>query len=118
MPPGAASAFQVRLERDGPVAVITVDNPPVNALHPDVAREIESHVLALGDDPAVRAIVLTGAGDHFVAGGDIHYFRDLDRYKAERYALGVQRMQDELGLVPQPVIAALNGTTLGGGCEL
>jgi enoyl-CoA hydratase len=72
----------------------------------------------VGDDPAVRAVVLTGAGKHFVAGGDIKYFRTLDRYKAERYALAVQRMQDALGLVPQPVIAALNGTTLGGGCEL
>jgi enoyl-CoA hydratase len=114
----AASPFEVRLDRDGPVAVITVDNPPVNALHPEVGRGIEAHVLALGDDPTVRAVVLTGAGRHFVAGGDITYFRTLDRYKAERYAFGIQRMQDALGLIPQPVIAALNGTTLGGGCEL
>src|SRR5690349_2918627 len=103
MPSEAATAFEVRLDHEGPVAVITVDNPPVNALHPDVGRAIEDHVAALGDDPTVRAIVLTGAGEHFVAGGDINYFRTLDRYKAERYALAIQRMQDQLGLLPQPV---------------
>jgi enoyl-CoA hydratase len=118
MPPDAARPQLVRVERDGSVAVLTMDNPPVNALHPDVGRAIEEHVAELGDDPAVRAIVLTGAGKHFAAGGDIEYFKTLDRYTAERYALAIQRMQDGLGLIPQPVIAALNGTTLGGGCEL
>ncbi len=50
-----------------------------------------------------------------MAGGDIRYFRTLDRWRAERYVLAVQAMQDALGLLPQPVIAAVNGTALGGG---
>jgi enoyl-CoA hydratase len=111
-------AFDIGFEHHGPVAVITIDNPPVNALHPDVASEIQRHVNAVGDDPDVRALVITGTGRHFVAGGDIEHFKTLDTYRAERYALAVQTMQDSLGLLPQPVIAAINGTCLGGGCEL
>jgi enoyl-CoA hydratase/carnithine racemase len=111
-------AFEVRLERNEHVATITVDNPPVNALHPDVARAIHEHVGTIGDDPELRAVVLTSAGRHFMAGGDIEYFKTLDRHRAERYVLGVQAMQDALQQLPQPVIAAINGTCLGGGCEL
>jgi enoyl-CoA hydratase len=111
-------AFEIRTERRGAIAVITIDNPPVNALHPDVAAEIHRHMNVIGDDPEVRVLVLTGVGRHFVAGGDIEHFTTLDSYRAERYALGVQAMQDALGLLPQPVIAAINGTCLGGGCEL
>jgi enoyl-CoA hydratase/carnithine racemase len=111
-------AFEVRLERDGHVATLTIDNPPVNALHPDVARSLEARFEELGADPETRAIVLTGAGRHFMGGGDIAYFRTLTRASAERYVLGIQRMQDAIGLLPQPVIAAVNGAALGGGCEL
>src|SRR5699024_1041146 len=106
------------LERQGAVAVITIDNPPVNALHPDVADGIAARVTSVAADRTIRAVVLTGTGKHFVAGGDIEYFKSLDRTNAERYVLGVQRMQDDLATLPQPVIAALNGHTLGGGCEL
>jgi enoyl-CoA hydratase/carnithine racemase len=112
-------ASEVRSERRGPVVVVTVDNPPVNALHPDVAEAIGARCHEASEDPDVRAIVLTGAGDkHFMAGGDIDFIRTLDAYRAERYVFAVQRMQDQLGLLPQPVVAALNGTTLGGGLEL
>jgi enoyl-CoA hydratase len=112
-------AFDVRSERRGHVAVVTIDNPPVNALHPDVAAAIHDRCREAGEDPDVRAIVLTGAGErHFMAGGDIKFIQTLDAFKAERYVFAVQEMQDQLGLLPQPVIAALNGTTLGGGLEL
>ncbi|MFT3865114.1 MAG: enoyl-CoA hydratase-related protein [Solirubrobacterales bacterium] len=111
-------AFEVRLERRGRTAIITIDNPPVNALHPDVAAAIGERVAEVGEDRELRALILTGAGRHFMAGGDIEFFKTLDRSRAERYVLGVQRMQDDLATLPQPVIAALNGTTLGGGCEL
>lgn len=111
-------AFEVRLDRRDSVAIITIDNPPVNALHPDVAAAIGQKAACVGDDRELRAVVLTGAGKHFMAGGDIEFFNTLTRASAERYVLGVQKMQDDLATLPQPVIAALNGTTLGGGCEL
>lgn len=103
---------------EGHVGIVTIDNPPVNALHPDVARAIADRVEEAAAHPDVRCIVLTGAGKHFVAGADLKYVTTIDRREAEQYALGVQAMQDRLGTVAQPVIVAINGTALGGGCEL
>jgi enoyl-CoA hydratase len=111
-------AFEVRLERDGAIASVTIDNPPVNALHPDVAKAIHGRIDEIGADPDLRAVILAAAGPHFMAGGDIEFFKTLDRYSAERYVLGVQAMQEAIWQLPQPVIAAINGTCLGGGLEL
>lgn len=110
--------FEVTLETRDRIALITINNPPVNALHPAVAEAIAEQVAKVASDDEVRVLVLTGAGKHFMAGGDIEYFKTLNRSRAERYVLGIQKMQDDLSTLPQPVIAALNGTALGGGCEL
>jgi enoyl-CoA hydratase/carnithine racemase len=111
-------AFEVRTDRLGAVAVITIENPPVNALHPDVGAALEERLDEVADDISIRCVILTGAGRHFMAGGDIAHFPSLDRNRAERYVLGVQRMQDAIATLPQPVIAAVAGAALGGGCEL
>lgn len=111
-------AFEVHVARDGDVAVLTVENPPVNALHPDLGVMIEQRLREIGDEPSIRCAIVTGAGRHFMAGGDIAHFPSLDRDRAERYVLGIQRMQDAIGTLPQPVIAAIAGAALGGGCEL
>ncbi len=98
--------------------VIVIKNPPVNALHPDVSDEILTATQVLATKGAARSVILTGVGKYFVAGGDIKYFASLGAATAEAYALRIQKMQEALQLLSMPVIAAVNGVALGGGCEL
>lgn len=108
----------VRAEDRGHTRILLIDNPPVNALHPDVADEIRHCVNEADRDGDVRSLVLTGEGRCFVAGGDIRYFVGLTGKGAEDMALIVQKMQRGLQAARMPVIAAVNGHALGGGCEL
>jgi enoyl-CoA hydratase len=111
-------ASEVRLEREGAIATVTVDSPPVNALHPNVAAMLLARIEELAAEPDVRCVILTGAGRHFMAGADIAHFPNLDRASGEAYALSIQQMQFALGGLAPPVIAAVHGAVLGGGCEL
>lgn len=111
-------ASEVRLDQDGSVATLTVNNPPVNALHPDVAEKLLARIEEIARQPEVRCVIVTGEGRHFMAGADIGHFPTLDRARAEAYALDIQRMQFALGRLGPPVIAAVHGAALGGGCEL
>lgn len=109
----------VRTRTENDVCVVTIDNPPVNAFHPDVAEALIAAFDALSRlSPKPRAVVLTGAGRYFMAGGDIRFFQTLDQTSAERYARRIQFCQELITHFPAPVIAALNGSALGGGTEL
>ena len=102
----------VSLTRDAGVAVIVIDNPPVNALSRDVrAGLVETLDEAVADD-SVRAIVVACAGDTFCAGADIREF-DLPPQPPHLTDV-IQRFED----ATKPVVAALHGNALGGGCEL
>ncbi|HER62417.1 MAG TPA: crotonase, partial [Desulfobacteraceae bacterium] len=71
------------------------------------------------DDRAVRAVIMTGAGEKaFVAGGDIGYLATLDVEGARRFALLAQKVLNQIEAFPKPVVAAINGYALGAGCEL
>jgi len=99
------------------VAVITIDNPPVNALSQEVADGIDAAVAQAQADPAVRGIVIAGAGRTFVAGADIKGLEEL----AWGTGSGAPDMHDILARLedgPKPLVMALHGTTLGGGLEL
>ena len=100
------------LERDGPIALITIDHPPVNALSRDVRAGLLGALDEALNDAAVRAIVLGAAGASFCAGADIREFEAAPQ--PPHLTDVIQRFEDS----PKPVIAALHGSVLGGGCEL
>jgi enoyl-CoA hydratase len=108
------------LERDGPVAIVTVNRPKVlNALNAPTMDELRRTILALKHDESVRAVVMTGAGDKsFIAGADINELAVQTPAGGRAHALRGQHVLDLIENMGKPVIAAINGYALGGGCEL
>jgi enoyl-CoA hydratase len=108
------------LERDGAVAIVTLNRPKVlNALNSQTLTELDGAMTQLKDDAAVRAIVITGAGDKsFVAGADINELALLSPVAGKEHARRGQQVLDAIEQLGKPVIAAVNGFALGGGCEL
>src|SRR5919202_1978408 len=108
------------LERDGAVAVVTINRPKVlNALNAQTLDELRRVMLELKADESVRAIVLTGAGEKsFVAGADINELAVQTPTSGREHALTGQHVLDVIENLGKPVIAAINGFALGGGCEL
>lgn len=115
-PPGA-----VHVERDGPVAIVTVDRPPVNALGNAVLEQLGRAADALAGDEGIRAIVLTGAGEKaFMAGADLDEFRAmLDDEGAIYEHVAISRSALTLLCdLTQPVVAAIQASAMGGGLEV
>src|SRR6516162_11570004 len=106
----------VQLSREGGVAVITISNPPVNALSPGVPEGIRSSIERAADDPAVTAIVVIGGGRTFIAGADIREFGKL--VSGEKPRRSLLPMLREIEDCPKPVVMAIHGTAFGGGLEL
>jgi 3-hydroxyacyl-CoA dehydrogenase len=102
----------VETQRQGDVAVIRMDNPPVNALGHALRTGLEKAFAEANADAAVKAIVLTGTGKFFSAGADITEF------KAEMKEPFLPQLIDKIEASTKPVVAAVNGTALGGGLEL
>jgi enoyl-CoA hydratase len=108
------------LERYGSVAIITVNRPPVmNALNVATLIELRAVFEKLATSHDVRAIILTGVGEKsFVAGADIEEIRDLDMISGKEFAARGLALYSFIEKMRVPVIAAVNGYALGGGCEL
>jgi enoyl-CoA hydratase len=108
------------LDRDGRIAVVTINRPPVlNALNRSTLDELRRVMLDLRADSDVGAIVLTGSGTKaFAAGADISELTALSADEAHAQARGGQQVFDLIDTLGKPVIAAINGVALGGGCEL
>ena len=110
----------VTSERRDAVALVTIDNPPMNALSAALLEELEAELEELDTDDAVRAIVLRGAGDRaFVAGADIKEFPALRESASEGgSARGIQQVGRRMDAARTPFVAAIRGYCLGGGLEL
>ncbi|OAQ54493.1 enoyl-CoA hydratase [Natrinema mahii] len=108
----------VDLEWDGAVATLTVDRPDaLNALNVETLTAMGEAIEDAADEGA-RALVLTGAGDAFIAGADIKYMRDLGAENAQEWGALGHDVADALEAFPAPTIAAVNGYAFGGGCEM
>jgi enoyl-CoA hydratase len=108
------------LDREGAVALVTINRPKVlNALNTQTLDELRRAVLDLRRDDSVRVVILTGAGEKsFVAGADINELATQTPTSGREHALGGQHVFDLIENLGKPVIAAINGYALGGGCEL
>jgi enoyl-CoA hydratase/carnithine racemase len=108
----------VRLESAAGIGTIRLDRPPVNALNTQVQEEIRAAALAAAEDPAVRAVVVWGGARAFAAGADIAELADLSYAQMSARAAALSSAFDAVAKIPKPVVAAVTGYALGGGCEL
>jgi enoyl-CoA hydratase len=108
------------VERDGAVLVVTINRPDkLNALSRATLAELDRAIAEAGADDGVRAVIVTGAGEKsFVAGADIKELALLSAIEAREHARAGQAAFDRIESLGKPVIAAVNGFALGGGCEL
>ncbi|WP_210241875.1 MULTISPECIES: enoyl-CoA hydratase-related protein [Bradyrhizobium] len=115
----AMTLANVLYEKRGAIAHVTVNRPKVlNALNTATWQDLRTAFANAKDDPAVRGIILTGAGDKaFIAGADISELAQATAVDAERSSRIGQQVLDLIENLGKPVIAAINGFALGGGCE-
>ena len=108
------------VERDGAIATVTINRPNLlNALNDETMEEIGTCFEELDKEEGVRAVILTGGGEKsFVAGADIGELKEQDRKGGEERSLRGQKTLLMIENLSKPVIAAINGYALGGGCEL
>lgn len=108
--------FKIAIEEG--VGVVTINNPPANALSTSVVKELAQVVEQLTLEKSVKVIVLTGAGKFFIAGADIKELSGLDQTNGHSTSQLGQRVFNTLEQMDKPWIAAINGACLGGGLEL
>src|SRR5262249_26222146 len=108
----------VRVERDGAIATIRLDRPPMNALNAQVQDELAAAAAHVGADPATRAVVIYGGGKGFAAGADSKEMADAPYARAAAYSRRLQAVFTAVAKIPMPVVAAVTGYALGGGLEL
>jgi 3-hydroxypropionyl-coenzyme A dehydratase len=102
------------------IAIIKINRPEaLNAMNVDVIDELSSAIDRIDVDNAVKVVIITGAGERaFCAGADIAYMVNINPIEAEKYASSAQMVLNKIERLGKPVIAAVNGFALGGGCEL
>src|SRR6476659_496922 len=109
-----------RLGDNENIVILTINRPEVlNAINIDVISELTNAFDAIDLDDNIRIVIITGAGERsFCAGADLNYVVNLSPIEAERYATTIHNLLNKIENLPRPVIAAINGYALGGGCEI
>ena len=112
--------YVVRSQIDDDIAIIKINRPEVlNALDKEVVTELYTEIETVGIDDKIKTVIITGSGERsFCAGGDLRYVINIDPIEAERYASFMHSLLNKIENLEKPVIAAINGYALGGGCQL
>ncbi len=108
----------IKMEKNGGIAELTLERGKVNALNPIVIEEMKTAFESLEDDRAVKAVVLTGRGKFFSFGFDIPELRAYSKDRFTEYLISFSDLCSYMFLYPKPVVAALNGHAVAGGCML
>ena len=110
----------IQVEPQEDIATIRINRQEaLNAMNTDVISELSRAIDIVGVDDSIKVVIITGAGDRsFCAGADISYMVDIDPMTAERYASAAQSVLNKIEKLEKPILAAVNGFALGGGCEL
>lgn len=109
----------VHLKKDGQIATVIINNPPVNALNERVMNGLNNILDDLENSSDIQVVIITGAGEKaFVAGADIREFLELNEVTAKQFITKGQGIINKIEDLKIPVICAINGFALGGGCEL
>lgn len=115
-----SSMKYIQLEPQSEVAIIKINRPEaLNAFNADVILELSRTIDIVAVDDGIKVVIITGAGERsFSAGADISYMVNITPIMAEKYASSAQEVLNKIERLEKPVIAAINGFALGGGCEL
>lgn len=109
----------IMVDKEGGVGIVKMNRPTaMNALNSETLGELKEAFAQLKDDDGVKVIIITGEGKAFVAGADIAEMKDMTGEQAREFSQAGQKVFNEIARMKKPVIAAVNGFALGGGCEL
>ena len=114
-----SSLKNIQLKIEGRIALIVMNRPKaMNALNNDTLFELNQIIQWANDSDEISGLIITGEGKSFVAGADISQMKDYDSEEGRKYANFAQGVFNKIESLEKPVIAAVNGFALGGGCEL
>jgi 3-hydroxypropionyl-coenzyme A dehydratase len=115
-----SSMKYIQIDLLNEIAILRINRPEaLNAMNLDVIFELARAIDIISADEGIKVLVITGAGERsFCAGADISYMVNIDAVTAEKYASSAQSVLNKIEKMEKPVIAAINGFALGGGCEL
>ena len=115
-----SSMKYIQIDLQNEIAILRINRPEaLNAMNLDVIFELTRAIDIISVDEGIKVLIITGAGERsFCAGADISYMVNIDAVTAEKYASSAQSVLNKIEKMEKPVIAAINGFALGGGCEL